>query len=162
MEEHSMNVSELKDLIRKIVERAKTLKDKYTDEVDARVNYACIFTHSDSEYDNLIELISSFGCIAKETPTGPMFHIEPLNTVAGDLIIFKVRKYDDQHKDLGDADFTVIDFELFKQKYLSNQGFKLISRPNVEMVELMNPEFEVRVYFSNPPADVQLGLAKKD
>ena len=38
----------------------------------------------------------------------------------------------------------------FKEKYLSQKEFKLIMRENFEMIELIDPQFDVRVYFSNP------------
>jgi hypothetical protein len=39
---------------------------------------------------------------------------------------------------------------------LSKEGFKLIEREDFEMIELMDSEFNVRAYFSNPPLDERL------
>ena len=41
---------------------------------------------------------------------------------------------------------------------IGKEGFKLIERPSMEMIELMEDGADVRVYFSNPPLDKQLGL----
>ncbi len=34
----------------------------------------------------------------------------------------------------------------------------MIVRKNFEMVELADPQFDVRVYFSNPPMNKQFGI----
>jgi hypothetical protein len=47
-----------------------------------------------------------------------LFKIEPLVTVAGNLQILKIRKYDKEHTEWGDADFTIENFDDFKNKYL--------------------------------------------
>jgi hypothetical protein len=47
-----------------------------------------------------------------------------------------------------------------KDHILFDKNFSLIKRPEMEMIELMDKNFDVRVYFSNPPPDLQL-LDKK-
>jgi hypothetical protein len=96
--------------------------------------------------------------VVEETSTGPLFHIQPLNTIAGKLRLLKIRKPDTTRLELGDADFTVSNYPEFKKKYLSQKGFSLIVRKNFEMIELVDPKFSVRAYFSNPPLDKQLGI----
>lgn len=151
-----MNINELKQFVKEIVKKANDLKNKHTSEEEAPVNYACVFCQSEEQYNNLLKITSTIGKIIKETPTGPLFQIKPLNTVAGELKLLKIRKPDPTRKELGDADFTVSDYFEFKNKYLSRKGFKLIERENFEMIELIDPEFDIRVYFSNPPLDRQL------
>lgn len=150
-----MNAEDLKKLVQKIVERACVLKDQYTSETEAKVNYACIFCHSENEYAEFVKLAKSFGKILEETYSGPLFQIEPLQTVSGKLQILKIRLPDDKHIDLGDADFTIVEYSTFKEKYLKKPGFKLIERSNIELIELMDPLFDIRAYFSNPPLDQQ-------
>jgi hypothetical protein len=53
------------------------------------------------------------------------------------------------------------DYNDFKQKYLDQDGFSLITRPNYEMIELMKPGAAVRAYFSDPPTDARLGIDKE-
>ena len=81
-----------------------------------------------------------------------------MKTVAGLLKLLKIRHPDSTRPERGDADFTVTNFVVFKKKYLSKKEFKLIKRKNFEMIELMDPEFDVRAYFSNPPLDKQLNI----
>lgn len=70
----------------------------------------------------------------------------------------KIRQPDKTRPEQGDADFTVDNFEDFKKKYISQDHFKLIPRDGFEMIELMDNEFDVRSYFSNPPLDKQLNI----
>jgi len=153
-----MNVKSLRQFVQEIVEKANALKNKHTSEEKAHVNYACIFCQSDEQYNSLVALVQEIGKVVEETLTGPLFHIQPLDTVAGKLRLLKIRKPDTTRLELGDADFTVSNYPEFKKKYLSQKGFSLIVRKNFEMIELVDPKFNVRAYFSNPPLDKQLGI----
>ncbi len=151
-----MNSVNLIQLVEKIVKKANNLKNKHTSEKNAPVNYACIFAQSEEQYNNLIMIAKEIGNVIKETPTGLLFHIQPLKTVSGNLKLLKIRKPDPTRPEFGDADFTVGNYPEFKNKCLSKTGFKLILRENFEMIELVDSKFNVRVYFSNPPLDKQL------
>ncbi|OGY16456.1 MAG: hypothetical protein A2785_02055 [Candidatus Chisholmbacteria bacterium RIFCSPHIGHO2_01_FULL_49_18] len=153
-----MDIENLKRTTLEIVRDAARLRDKHTGEADAPVNYACIFAHSQEEYDSFLDVTSKIGSVIKETPTGPLLRIEPLETVSGPLQLVKVRKPDETRTERGDADFTVPDYSAFKVRVLKKPGFKLIEREEFEMIELMDPAFDVRAYFSHPPLDRQLGL----
>jgi hypothetical protein len=153
-----MNVKNLIKSVQEIVKRANTLKDKHTSEKNAPVNYACVFCQNDEQYDSLVTLAQEIGKVIEETPTGPLFHIQPLDTIAGNLQLLKIRKPDATRHELGDADFTVLNYPEFKNKYLPQKGFKLIVRKNFEMIELTDPKFNIRAYFSNPPLDKQLKI----
>ena len=153
-----MNIENLKQFAQEIVKKANDLKNKHTSEKNAPVNYACIFCQSDEQYNSLVALAQETGKMVEETPTGLLFHIQPLDTIAGKLRLLKIRKPDTTRPELGDADFTVSNYPEFKKKYLSQKGFSLIVRKNFEMIELVDPKFNVRAYFSNPPLDKQLGI----
>ena len=153
-----MNVKNLKQFVQEIVKKTNVLKNKYTFEEKAPVNYACIFCQNDEQYNSLVAVAQEIGKIIEETPTGPLFHIQPLNTIAGKLQLLKIRKPDTTRPELGDADFTVSNYLEFKRKYLSQKGFSLIVRKNFEMIELVDPLFNVRAYFSNPPLNKQFGI----
>jgi len=155
---------ELKNIIQSIVSRAKKLKDKYLVGDNSKVNYVAIFSQSDNEYKNLLEAIKEIGGVAVDTSslegfkieTGPLFNIVPLDTVAGSLKLVKIRKPDKTRTERGDADFTVGNYDKFKKEFLGKEGFNLIKRGDFEMIEIVDPEFKVRVYFSNSPLDKQL------
>jgi len=153
-----VETEDLKIRIKAIVEKATALKNKHIDNKNTPVNYVCIFSQTKEEYDKLIELTRKIGNVIKETPTGLLFHIEPLQTVSGTLKLLKIRIPDPTRPELGDADFTVSNFSEFEKKYLSKNGFKSIQREDFVMIELIDSEFDVRAYFSNPPLDVQLNI----
>lgn len=153
-----MTTLELQIMVQDIVKGAVALKNKHTDQINAPVNYACVFTHSQKEYELLKNVAGQMGTVLEETDKGPLFHITPLHTVAGDLKILKIRMPFDDRPERGDADFTVHDYENFKKTYLFQPGFSLIHKPSFEMVELLDPEFDVLAYFSHPPLDEQYGL----
>ncbi len=143
-------MQDIKTLIKNIVKQACILKDKHTDEKNALVNYACIFSQNKQEYEELLEAANKIGTIIKQTPTGPLFKVQ-IETDSGKLQLLKIRIHDPTRSERGDADFTVSNYQDFKKKH---SDLKLITRENFEMIELMDPEFNVRVYFSNPPQDV--------
>ncbi len=147
---------ELQKMIQLIVSQAKEMKDKHIAGDDSNVNYAAIFSQSDDEYKDLLEAIKETGELILDTKAGPLFKIAPLDTVAGSLKLVKIRKPDKTRPERGDADFTLDDYGRFKKEFLDKEGFKLIEREDFEMIELMDSEFNVRAYFSNPPLDEQL------
>jgi hypothetical protein len=154
-----MDPTGFEDLLKEIVREAQALKDAHTNETDARVNYACVFAKTDREYADLLRHADNLGRPVRETPTGPLYLIPPLQTSAGPLRLLKIRTPDVTHFDRGDADFTVSDYAAFKHRVLSTPGFSLIVRAEgFEMVELMDPAYRVRAYFSNHPLDEQLGV----
>ena len=153
-----MNTEDLKIRVKSIVEKATALKNKHIDDKNTPVNYACIFSQNEEEYNELLEAVRKIGKVIKETPTGLLFHIEPLETVSGVLKLLKIRIPDPTRPERGDADFTISNFPEFEKKYLSRSGFKILRKPDFYMIELMDPEFDVRAYFSSPPLDVQLNI----
>ncbi len=153
-----MNTEDLKNKVKNIVEKATALKNKYIDNKNTPVNYACIFSQNKEEYNKLLEMAWKIGKVIKKTPTGPLFHIEPLQTVSGILKLLKIRIPDPSRPERGDADFTVSNFPKFEKKYLPRQGFKKIQKPDFYMIELVDSDFDIRAYFSNPPLDKQLNI----
>ncbi len=153
-----MDLKDLKNIVRDIVKKSTSLKDKYTDQKEAPVRYVAIFCQNNDEFKEFTKIIKTFSSVINETPTGIHYRIPPLDTVSGPLQILKIRVPDKTRPERGDADYTVHDYEQFKKKHLQLKGFKLIKRKDHEMIELMEPGAEVRVYFSNPPIDKVLGI----
>ena len=153
-----MDTEDLKIRVKSIVEKATALKNKHTDNRNARVNYACIFSQSKEEYGRLLGVARKIGKVIQEMPTGRLFQIEPLETASGVLKLLKIRIPDPTRPELGDADFTISNFPEFEKKYLSKPGFKIMKKPDFYMIELIDSAFDVRAYFSNPPLDKQLNI----
>lgn len=153
-----MTIDDIKKITQEIVSRARQLSLKHTNETDAPVNYACIFTQSQSEYEEMLDVASQMGSVVEETSTGMVFHITPLPTDAGDLGLLKIRLPDPKRPERGDADFTVSDYQAFKNTYVGKPGFALIERENMEMIELRDPSFSVIAYYSHPTLGEVLGI----
>jgi len=153
-----METDKLENIIQEIVKQARDLKNKHTQEKSAPINYACIFSQNESEYHELLLATDAIGKIIEKTPSGPLFQIRPILTVAGQLKLLKIRAPDTTRTEKGDADFTVLDYQSFKKKHLKKGGFKLIIREKFEMIELKDKSFSVLAYFSNPPLNEQLNI----
>ena len=153
-----MSLEEFIRLIEDIVKESCRLKDAFTAEKEASVNYACIFCQKQKEYKSFLSLAGQLGKIIKETPSGPIFHTRELATVSGKLRLLKIRKPDKNRPERGDADFTIADYPKFKKEVLVKPEFKLIKREAFEMIELIDPNFDIRTYFSNPPLTTQFRL----
>lgn len=143
-----------------IVNETIQLKNKYIDESDAPIDWVAIFAQNNHEYESFLKETESVGKIVKKTLTGPIFNLKsPIKTKAGELHIIKIRKPDKTRSQRGDADFRIEIFKEFKNKYLSDSHFSLIDRKEYQMIELKDSEFDVLVYFSNPPISRVLGLS---
>ena len=69
----------LTQMVEEIVKKANDLKNKHTSEKNALINYACIFCQNDEQYNSLMALAQEIGKVVEETPTGPLFRIQPFS-----------------------------------------------------------------------------------
>jgi hypothetical protein len=153
-----MDTEHLKTKVKSIVEKATILKNKYINNKNIPITYACIFAHSKEEYDELCDVTRNIGKVLQETPTGIIFRIDPLSTVSGVLELLKIRLPDAKKPGSGYGDFTIPDYPGFKKKYLAKKGFHLTRRENYEFIGISDPESDVGAYFSNPPFDKVIGI----
>ncbi|HEX2903369.1 MAG TPA: hypothetical protein VHO01_07910 [Jatrophihabitans sp.] len=149
---------DLKLVVTTIVNKAVELKNRRTTEASAQVSYCAIFCQSKEEYQSFLRSVSARGRLADDTPTGPVFVVAGIQTDGGECRVVKIRKPDPTRPERGDADFAAQDYEGLKLTSVDAEGFKLISRPDFEMIELMDPAYDVRVYFSNPPVEQHRGI----
>ena len=98
----------------------------------------------------MIEVAGQLGSVVQETAMGPVFLIPALITVAGILRLLKIRRPDPKRPERGDADFTIVNYNLFKNKYLGKPGFSIIKRAEMEMIELNDQSYDVLAYYSYP------------
>lgn len=135
-------------------------KNKYTDEISAQIDWVAVFSQNASGYGRFLKETKSMGKIVEDTSTGPIFKLDsPIKTKAGELFIIKIRKPDKTRPQRGDADFRIDNYKEFKEKYFSDKHFSLIERKDYQMLELKDSDFDVLVYFSNPPISEVLGLS---
>lgn len=152
------DVASLKILTKDIVTQAQELIKNKVGNIDLELSYACVFAQTNSDYEKMEQAAKSIGLKVDATETGNVYEIPRLLTSAGWLHILKIRKPDATRPELGDADFKLKDYARFKKAYSDKPGFKVIDRKEYEMIELMETDAKVRVYFSNPPVKYELKL----
>lgn len=148
------------EIIEYIVPKTLEITRTYVPEETLEINYSAIFCRNDEEYERLHKEASQLGEIVDDTPKGPLYKLQnPLETPAGPLQLLKIRKPDTARPQRGDADFTLKNYNGFKETHLQDtEHFKLIERANFEMIELRDSNFDVLVYFSNPPLTEQFDV----
>lgn len=153
-----MTYSDIITTINHIVNKARKLNHKFTNAEDLPIDYVCIFTQSQKEFDELNNIAEQMGDTVQDTPTGPVYGLNlKLETQAGELPLLKIRKPDPARPQKGDADFNTNYLE-FKKEHLEKESFNLIDRGDYEMLELKVPESDVLVYFSSRPLSKDLGI----
>lgn len=153
-----MNSNDLLPLATQIVAEANRMRLKHAQHFKGHVGYCCVFAQSPEEYNALDSAARALGKIAQDTPTGFTYLVPGIETDAGRLRILKIRKPDVTRKERGDADFSLLDYQSFKDQVLGRPGFSLITRPKTEMIELIDSTFNVRAYFSSPPVETHDGI----
>lgn len=150
----------INEILEYIVTETLKMNHIHIPEELTEINYSAIFCQNDFEYEQFNRVVSQIGDIIEDTPTGPLYKLsEPLETLAGPLHLLKIRKPDITRPERGDADFTLKDYNTFKEKYSKDiQHFKIIDRGHFEMIELRDQKFQVLSYFSNIPLTTQLGI----
>jgi len=144
-------------VIQNVVGRSVELKDKYTQESSAPIEFACIFCQSGKEYSKFTKEIEKLGKIVEKTPTGFTYLLnDSIETKAGPLSLVKIRK-PDFRKERGDADFNT-NYTKLKEKYLHNSKFELVKYATFEMLRLSDPGFDVMTCFSNIPKSINLEI----
>ena len=140
----------LQDIFIEIAMSSQKMASKYVDKSDltGRFNYVSIFAKTEEEYKLFTDEISANGDLFDQQLSGNYIKLyQPLKTPIGEIDICRIRVPDKNHLERGYLDFEVTNYQGFKKKYLQKQYFSLLGLPQVEMVELLVPEFDVRAYF---------------
>lgn len=106
-----------------------------------------VFSHSQEEYDLLISIIDEMGK-PYDFNNGPRIELEkPIKVGDNEITYLRIRKPDIDRPQVGCNDFET-DYETFKNEYLSNNqtNLSLIKRPEYEMIELRDNDFDVLAY----------------
>ena len=120
-----------------------------TDRTDVTgiIDYTSIYAQSREEFAGIIKELQANGSVAIERPTGSYYVLnQVLETPSGAIRHCRVRLFDAEHPERGYADFETTDYAAFKEKYLSRPHFSLLAKDE-EMIELRDPNFNVRAYF---------------
>ena len=151
-------MNELAEIIKHVVSHSADLKNLYTDEKQAPVEFGCVFCQSEDEYEKFTDEIKKYGRVVEDTISGFTYLLEvPISTASGPLRLVKIRKVDPMRKERGDADFNT-NYEELKKKYRNHPKFELIKRETFEYLRLSDRDFDVMACFSNIPKSEDLGI----
>jgi hypothetical protein len=107
-----------------------------------------IFSHYPEEFENLQKIILSLGKLYNKN-NGPRVTLrEPIKVGDNMIQYLRVRKPDSYRMQVGCCDFEVEDYVDFEKQYLSKHGqnLRLIDRPDYQMIEFFDPDFDVLAY----------------
>lgn len=106
-----------------------------------------VFAHEESEYQNLIKILHDLGK-SYDFNNGPRVELyEPIIADKNRIAYLRIRIPDPERPQVGCDDFET-EYESFKNKYLSKHrnNLRLIKRPEYEMIEFFDPDFDVLAY----------------
>jgi len=107
-----------------------------------------IFSHYTEEYKNLVKIALSLGKLHNEN-NGPYVYLKnPLKVGSNTIKYLRIRQPDPYRMQVGCNDFNVEDYQSFKRKYLTKdqKNLHIIKRPDYEMMEFFDPNFDVLAY----------------
>lgn len=106
-----------------------------------------VFAHSQLEFDLLIGILAKIGK-SYNYNNGPRVELyKPIKVGKNRITHLRIRKPDLERPQVGCNDFET-DYEVFKNEYLLKHvdNLSLIKRPEYEMIELHDKEFNVLAY----------------
>lgn len=106
-----------------------------------------IFSHSEDEYENLMKILFTLGTFHNEN-NGPRVKLNQSIVVEDNKIEYlRIRKPDIERPQVGCNDFET-EYQAFKDEYLDKhpEHLRLIKRPEYEMIEFFDPDFDVLAY----------------
>lgn len=155
-----MDKTKLQELISYIINRGlETLRINTSGE-HYMLDYVAVFAKHEDEFQLINSFVQSLGreVDTGNTKTGPTYLLsKPIETSAGIPRFVKVRKPDRVRPQRGAPDFTVPDYQAFKEKYIRSSGnFTLVLRKDFEMVEIKG--VDCYVYIPEKPIAERLHL----
>jgi hypothetical protein len=140
------NQKELIEAVRYIASETSRMAQKIVG-VSFPIKSLTIFAHSQPEFELLIEILAKIGKPYNYN-NGPRVELyEPIEAGENRITHLRIRKPDPERPQAGSNDFET-DYENFKSGYLSKfpDNLSLIKRPEYEMIELHDKDFNVLAY----------------
>lgn len=95
---------------------------------DTNLEFISVFAQNAEEYERYLEELLNIGTLFDESTTGVFISLErPLSTSLGGISVIKVRKPNEERRDLGNANYFVNDFQSFLNKYSKTDYFSVSS-----------------------------------
>lgn len=140
------NEPELLDAITYIAQEATKLAYEITGDT-YKISSLTVFSHYPNEFEELKQLLLKLGEIKTEN-NGPYITLhKPLHLPHNELHFLRVRKPDPYRMQVGCCDFDIRDYKKFKDELVDKRdGLRAIERPEYEMIEFYNPDYDVLAY----------------
>ena len=146
MKKQIQSKEELIEAVRYVANRTSELAKKVIGK-ELPIKSLTIFAHSQPEFEGLTKLLNEMGKPYNYN-NGPRVELnEPIIADKNQITHLRIRKPDPERPQVGCNDFET-DYESFKNEYLSDhpKNLRLIKRPEYEMIEFRDPNFDVLAY----------------
>lgn len=138
----------LTERINAILEKANVLRDKYLSKYQLASDYLNIYSQTSEEYDFYSEETLKQGQVIKETQSGVYIRINPIVVQDTEISIIKVRKPDQNRKQLGTMNYTSPSYQTIREENLLSSNNFHISVNTLSIEELNIVEEGIDVYIT--------------
>lgn len=138
---------ELLQAVTYVAQQSNKLCEKITSK-SLPVTYLTICAHYPDEYEQLVKVASTLGEVVEANNGIAIMPKEPIKTASQTISKLRIRKPDPYRTQVGCNDFDAGDYQEFKEKYLvaNPNNLRVIQRPEYEMIEFYDPDFDVFSY----------------
>lgn len=142
--------TELKEAIGYLIKQEAELAAKAVGN-SLPITYLTIFSHYADEYDRLVSLVQTWGEVSKANNGVKALLRQPITEQDQNINELRIRKPDPYRMQVGCCDFGIEYYCAFKESHLTNNpNLRLIERPDYEMIEFFDPDFDVLAYIVSP------------
>ena len=120
----------------------------------APITSLTIFAHYPAEFEILKKIQAEMGTQVGDV-LGPRVVLhEPIVVEGGAITHLRIRQPDPYHGQVGSNDYDIADYATFKEKFLAAKpnNLRLLVRPDYELIEFWDPDFDVTGYVLSDPA----------
>ncbi|MEK7496743.1 MAG: hypothetical protein AAB657_02455 [Patescibacteria group bacterium] len=146
MQKLIQNQAELIEAVQYIASETSRLAQKIIGSI-LPIKSLTIFSHSEAEYEVLVKILGEIGKVYS-FHNGPRAELNvPIMIGNNQITHLRIRQPDIERPQVGCNDFET-NYENFKKEYLHKcpNNLRVIARPEYEMIELFDPEFNVLAY----------------
>jgi hypothetical protein len=138
---------ELIEAVKYIASQTENLSQKIIG-IKLSISSLTVFSHYEDEFAELKNILLELGEPYDEN-NGPRIKFNKPIIINGNSIRYlRIRKPDSNRPQVGCNDFEVDSYKQFKELYLKDhpENLRLIKRPEYEMIEFFDSEFDVLAY----------------
>lgn len=112
------------------------------------LSYLTLFSHYPQEHQFLLTLIDGLGDVQAANNGLRVALTTPIEAGEQTIAQLRIRQPDPYRTQVGCADLAVGNYAVFKEQYFNAEhpNMRLIERPDYEMIEFFDPDFDVFAY----------------